>query len=142
MIDIQKQEALRKFVEEEVYTCQSMLVEAGFKQEFFSWDDVDNLYQSFDAISDVTDICNNCGLISDHLDSESGKCRDCYSNDQTIQEVYEWWVVSDLLTIKLRQHGEPLLGNEYGTWWGRCCTGQAIFLDEVIEKIYDEIMRY
>lgn len=142
MIDIQKQEALRKFVEEEVYTCQSMLVDDAHRRDLFSWDDVNNLYQPFDASPVVTDICNNCGLISDHLDSESGKCRDCYSNDQPMQEVYEWWVVSDLLTIKLRQYGELILSNEYGTWWGRCCTGQAVFLDGVIEKIYDEIMSY
>lgn len=109
MIDIQKQEALRKFVEEEVYTCQSMLVEAGFKQGFFSWDDVENLYYPED--------------------------------NQEIQEIYEWWVVSDWLSILLRKLGEPMLNNEYGTWWGRCATGQAVYLDGVINKIYDEVMK-
>lgn len=142
MIDVQRQEAIRKFVDEEVHTCQSMLVDEALKREFFSWDDVENLYRPFDAVAGAPGICDNCGLITDQLDSETGQCRHCYANNREMNEIYEWWVVSQVLVIKLRQHGEPLLNNEYGTWWGRCCTGQAIFLDGVIEVIYDEIMRY
>lgn len=142
MLDIQKQEALRKFVEEEVYTCQSMFIEEALKKEFFSWDDVENIYRPFDALKIDAGICAGCGLITDQLDYETVKCKDCYSNDQEMREIYEWWLVSDWLTIMLRKCGQPLLNNEYGTWWGRCCTGQAIFLDGVIEKIYDEVMSY
>src|SRR5579864_5766786 len=53
-----------------------------------------------------------------------------------MQEIYEWWIVSDWLAEKLKKQGEPILDNNYGTWWGRTTTGQAIFLDEVIEDIY------
>ena len=56
-----------------------------------------------------------------------------------IQEIYEWWVVSDWLVKKLQERGEPILENIYGTWWGRTTTGQAILLDAVIEDIYEEL---
>jgi hypothetical protein len=56
-----------------------------------------------------------------------------------IQEIYEWWVVSSWLAKKLQGQGEPILENDYGVWWGRTTTGQAILLDEVIERIYDEL---
>ena len=125
MIDIQKQEELREFVKEEVYTCQSMFVEEALKRELFSLDDVQNLYRHFDCENVDSGICDGCCLVTDKLDSETGKCRDCYSNNQDMQEIYEWWQVSDWLTVMLRKQGEPLLSNEYGTWWGRCCTGQG-----------------
>lgn len=83
-----------------------MFVEEGFKKEFFSWDEVQNLYKSDEPL-----------------------------------EIYEWWVVSEWLSILLFKYGQPLLKNKYGTWWGRCTTGQAIFLDGVINEIYDEIMK-
>lgn len=139
MIDVQRQEAIRKFVEEEVFACQSSLVEEALRKGFFSLDDVENLYPQFEVVSDAPDICERCGSISDL--SEAGLCKYCYKNGEEPHEIYEWWVVSQFLVIKLRQHGEPILNNEYGTWWGRCTTGQAILLDGVIEAIYDEIMR-
>ncbi len=58
---------------------------------------------------------------------------------QHMKEIYEWWLVSDWLLAKLKEHGEPILENEYGSWWGRTCTGQAIFLDVVIAQIYREM---
>ena len=58
MIDIQKQEELREFVKEEVYTCQSMLVEEALKRELFSLDDVQNLYRPFDCENVDSGICD------------------------------------------------------------------------------------
>ncbi len=109
MIDVQRQEEIRKFVDEEVYVCQSSLVDGLLNKGIFNYEDIENYYET--------------------------------AEEKEPQEIYEWWVVSYWLTIKLRQHGEPILNNEYGTWWGRCSTGQAILLDGVIEAIYDEIMK-
>jgi hypothetical protein len=142
MIDIQKQEDLRKFVEEEVYMCQSMLVEEALKRVFFSWDDVDNLYRSFDGKLLSPEACESCGQQAECLDSETHECKKCFEDSSQAQEIYEWWIVSDWLVIMLRKAGEPILNNDYGTWWGRCSTGQAILLDGVIEAIYDEVVRY
>ena len=30
---------------------------------------------------------------------------------------------------------QPLLQNAYGTWWGRTCSGQAIYMDNIIQEI-------
>jgi len=141
MIDIQKQEDLRKFVDEEVHACQSTLAEKALGKGLFSWDDVDNIYRPFDIRNVDNGTCKDCVLISTELDLETEKCRGCYDKDQDMQEIYEWWVVSEWLAILLYKHGAPLLKNKYGTWWGRCATGQAIFLDSIINNIYDEVMK-
>jgi hypothetical protein len=120
MIDIQKQEDLRKFVEEEVYTCQSSLVDGLLNKGIFNYEDIENYYEP---------------AVKDDIEDEIQK-------EKEPQEIYEWWVVSDWLVIMLRKAGEPILNNDYGTWWGRCSTGQAILLDGVIEAIYDEVVRH
>src|SRR5258706_12604358 len=141
IVNIQRQESLRKFVEQEVFVCQSMLVDEALRKEFFSWDDVINLYRRFDGKLIAPNNCYRCNLGATYLDSETGECEQCFEDNQEPQEIYEWWVVSDWLEIKLKLAGEPILSNEYGSWWGRCCTGQAIYMDGVIEKAYDETMR-
>ena len=50
-------------------------------------------------------------------------------------EIYEWHLVSNWLANKLRLFDEPILDTNYGTWWGRTCTGQAISLDGIIQQI-------
>jgi hypothetical protein len=139
MSEIQRQEELRKFVEEEVYVRQTMLVEEALKKDIFSWYDVDNLQRPFDGKLISPNVCYTCELVFDRLDSETGQCRDCFADNPQVREIYEWWVVSGWMEIMLRKHSEPLLNNEFGVWWGRCSTGQAVFLDEVISNIYDEL---
>ena len=51
------------------------------------------------------------------------------------RDVYEYWLVSDWIAEKLEKKGE-VIGDLYGlTIWGRCCTGQAIYLDQVWEEM-------
>lgn len=54
-------------------------------------------------------------------------------------EIYEWWLVDPWLLRKLEQHHQPILCTEYGSWWGRTCTGQSIALDDVIAEIYSNL---
>ena len=142
MMNFNKQEALRNFVEKEVFECQSMLVEEAIKREFFSWDDVINFYRRFDGKLLSPNICSSCSQKASCLDSETGECETCFEEKQEPQEIYEWWLVSRWLEFNLKMRGEPILSNEYGTWWGRCCTGQAIYMDGVIEEIYDKLQNY
>ena len=118
-----------------------MLVDEALKKEFFSWEDVENLYRPYDE-NFLTDreFCKSCGEIASSLYRETEECRSCYEENREAQETYEWWVVSEWLEIKLRLQGEPILSNNYGKWWGRCATGQAIFLDGVINEMYNEIL--
>ncbi len=119
-----------------------MLVEEAIKREFFSWDDVINLYRRFDGKLLSPSICISCCQKASCLDSETGECERCFEEKQEPQEIYEWWLVSDWLEMKLKLHGEPILSNAYGSWWGRGCSGQAIYMDGVIMEIYDELQNH
>lgn len=52
-------------------------------------------------------------------------------------EIYEYWIVSNYLLGKLKEHGECVIESE--NIWGRCSTGQAILLDAVISRICEEM---
>lgn len=54
-------------------------------------------------------------------------------------EVYEHWIVSSWLGEKLAEKGECVHEWQSLTIWGRCTTGQAIAMDGVICRIYDEL---
>lgn len=69
--------------------------------------------------------CMDCGHIVEDVDEL----------DNEPQEVYEWWLVTSFLGEKLKEHGEVILNNGGDYIWGRCTTGQAIMLDNVISDI-------
>jgi hypothetical protein len=53
------------------------------------------------------------------------------------QEIFEWWRITDtFIASKLEEIGEPILDNDYGTWWGRTCTGQSIITDGTLQSLY------
>ena len=118
-VDTTKQDKLRQFVNNHVYLCQTYLVE----EMLLDIDHVVNLFYTDSELKEMG-----------YSDVE-----DARDDGAEIKEIFEWWVVSDWLAKRLEAHGEPLLINDYGTWWGRTCTGQAILLDFVIEQIYDEL---
>ncbi len=79
----------------------------------FYWEDIENDYEDLEDMDD-DDAC-------------------------LPKQIFEWWVVSDRIAGLLKQHGEAILQNDYGVWWGRCCCGQAIYLDGVITDIVEKI---
>jgi len=123
-----KQKELSDFVNREVFACQSFLFEEMLKKGFFDYEDIKNLYKTDKELKDD-------GFTSS---IERQEARD---RGEDIKEVFEWWLVSDWLLTKLEEKGEVIMRNDYGEWWGRSCTGQAIFLDGIIEKIYDELSK-
>lgn len=53
-------------------------------------------------------------------------------------EAYEHWIVSDWLARKLEKHGEIINHDFMGlAIWGRCATGQNIYLDGVMHEIFN-----
>lgn len=117
------QEELRDFVSREVYIGQSMLVEELLEKNIFDWGDITNGYYTEQEARD-----------NGYTDEEI-KTLDY----QQPKEIFEWWVCSDWLIGRLEDKGEPILKTDFGNWWGRTCTGQAIFLDWVIAEIYKEM---
>ncbi len=54
------------------------------------------------------------------------------------QEALEHWLVSEWLGKRLQEQGEMVI-DFYGlTIWGRTTSGQAIYIDSVIEDIYNK----
>lgn len=49
--------------------------------------------------------------------------------------IYEWWGIEVELADDMLDIGQYVLKNEYGQWWGRCCTGQNILMDGTIQAI-------
>jgi len=136
----EKQEAVRKFLDNEIYLCQSYLIDEMLKKEIFSFEDIENLYHPFDGKLLSPSECYICKGEFECLDSETGECEECFEDNREAQEIFEWWAVSKWFASQLRKHGEPVLDNEYGTWWGRTCTGQALCMDGVTNAIYDEVV--
>jgi len=155
MVDIEKQKKLGDFVANEVFICQSSLVDRMLQKGVFNLEDIENLNKSQeDELQDLTkeallEILAHEDLINEFKDKTETQIidkililqeeGDLDELETEHQEIYEWWIVSDWLLRTLKAKGEPILSNDYGDWWGRCCTGQAIKMDYIIEKIYDEI---
>ncbi len=118
-VDNTKQDKLRKFVENHVLVRQTNLVES----KLFNTVDVVNLFYTDSELKEMG-----------YPDVATPRY-----NGEDCKEIYEWWVVSEWLAEKLEKHNEAMLITDYGKWWGRTCTGQAIHLDSVLEEIYDEI---
>ena len=56
---------------------------------------------------------------------------------------YEWYLVSQWFLDRIKEINEPYIENSYGTYWGRQCSGQSIYLDYNIQELayhhaYDE----
>jgi hypothetical protein len=57
------------------------------------------------------------------------------------QEIFEHWIVSSWLANKLEEQGETVVRDFYGLdIWCRATTGQAIYIDWVVQKIYNEVI--
>lgn len=124
-IDSEKQKKLDDFINNHVERNQTYLVEKLMEEEIISIDEIQNYYKSDEALKEDG--------FKTKAEREEAKNR-----GEDVNEVLEWWLVSDWLIERLEEKGEPILKTDYETWWGRTTSGQAIILDYVIEKIYDE----
>lgn len=128
-------ECAEKMARQEVLACQTHLVEWVLSkesgEEMFSFDDVQNLYRS---------TCPECGEDAEenqeHDEDYSCSYCDWRGDDPESEprEIFEWWLVTPYLADKLEEQGEVTI-REFGDWWGRICTGQAIVLDGTLQDI-------
>lgn len=65
-------------------------------------------------------------------------CND-YDLEYDYCEVYEHWVVSSWLAKRLHERDEVVEDFAGLTIWGRCCSGQSICMDSVIQNIAEEL---
>jgi len=127
-----RQDKLGTFVSNNIGICQSYLVEKLINIEFFSWDEVENLYPKWEDHGEG--ICLECEDTETDIDTND-LCESCFSNDCNPQDIFEWWTVDAWMADRLLSHGEPVLDNDFGRWWGRTTTGQSIKIDYVIAEI-------
>lgn len=156
-------ETIKRIVNQDILVCQSMLVDGMLKKEVFNYDDIENMY--VDNSSKIEELNNNKEVLENEKNEKIDNLQENNENEANLieenfekqisgiddqieelegeqeepQEAYEWWVVSEWLEGKLRDNNEILLVTDYGTWWGRQTTGQAIEMDYIMEKIAQDI---
>ena len=125
------QDITRNFIDKHILTCQSYLVSELMSKEVISIEDYINFYKSDETIKSEYDV---------KTEEEIQEIRD---NGEDIQEVFEHWLCSDWFINQMKNQNEPILETDIGTWWGRTCTGQSIYLDYNVQELayqysYDE----
>lgn len=169
-------EVLRNMVRENVYVCQTSLVESLLSNYYFDDDSIKNMYidnsKAIDELEDKIIELNKAideveeieYTISQALEEDKKALEEDLKNYDSVEELkekiekledeieelesengdiknepLEYWVVSNWFAERLEEHGELTVSDGECTWWGRCTSGQAIYLDSIIEEIYDEI---
>lgn len=85
---------------------------------------------------------NIVGLMNNEYLGGLEDWREAVRQNAGAQEIYEWWPVEDsYLAEQLKEIGEPILDNNYGTWWGRTCTGQCIELDPTFWEVFQDALQ-
>jgi len=155
-------DAQRRYIEHmiarDLRACQSALVSAllesaqahGGNDDLacaFDSDQIENIYS--DASCWTIKRCRE--YLDDYADGAN-----CYPSDRKDvrawrdavrdyaqpAEIFEWWLIGDSMAADaLRELGQPILDNDFGTWWGRTCTGQAVALDPTFWAIYQDALQ-
>ena len=129
------QDITQKFIQDHIYRNQTALVTDMQKESFtssccywFDWDNVENLYMTDE------EILKYMGSYDEDM-SDQELIDEVRNNGEDMNEIFEWYLVSDWFLARLREINEPIIDNDYGEYWGRTCTGQAICLDHNIQEL-------
>ena len=87
--------------------------------------------------NEITDrlILDNQNLVVEELMRHDESLLDSLQNFNDSTEVLEWWLV----TPYLKEKGEVILSDYDCYWWGRQTSGQALYMDGVIQEIAEQI---
>jgi hypothetical protein len=124
------QDITQKFIQPHIYRNQTALVITLQEKDIdgFYLDDIENLYMSDEEILKYMGSYDEDMSDQDLIDEVRNNCED-------MNEIDEWYLVSNWFLDRLREINEPIIDNNYGEYWGRCCTGQAICLDHNIQEL-------
>ena len=81
-------------------------------------------------------LCGQNLIIEELIKSEKIDA-DCLRRNDN-EEVLEWWLVTPWLAERLKEQGEIIIDKLGCRWWGRQTSGQAIYMDGVIQEICGE----
>ncbi|MEM8527631.1 MAG: hypothetical protein AAGG68_23520 [Bacteroidota bacterium] len=139
MCSTEKQkERVERIINREIYANQSSLVFEVLLNEHDLYGEIENQYD--ESLSRIEEYLIHEAEIEEQsiaeLDEQERR-ELAYEKGFSPEphKIYEWHLISNWLANKLRLSDEPILDTNYGTWWGRTCTGQAISLDGIIQQI-------
>ena len=87
--------------------------------------------------NEITDrlILDNQNLVVEELMRHDESLWEELQNFDENSEIMEWWLVTPYMAELLKEKGEVIL-SDYGCyWWGRTTSGQALYMDGVIQEI-------
>ena len=87
--------------------------------------------------NEITDrlILNNQNLVVEELMKHDESLLDNLQNLDKNSEIMEWWLVTPYMAELLKEKGEVILSDYDCYWWGRTTSGQALYMDGVIQEI-------
>lgn len=133
-------------VKQEVYGCVSLLVEFALSngdnsESPMSYDELENYYgrdfSDMDEDEIIEYLKSEHGYTDEDLEDEDDPW-DLASELYELPEVYEWWLCSGWLINRLSEYGE-VVHEDMGIW-GRCTTGQSIYMDGVMSQIARDLL--
>ena len=80
-------------------------------------------------------ILDNQNLVIEELMKHDDSIWDSLQNFNENSEVLEWWLVTPYMAELLKENGEVIFADYDCYWWGRTTTGQALYMDWVIQEI-------
>ena len=91
--------------------------------------------------NEITDrlILENQNLVVEELMRHDESLFDSLQNFDDSSEVLEWWLVTPYMADMLKEKGEVILSDYDCYWWGRTTSGQALYMDGVIQEIAGQI---
>ena len=124
-----RQEKNKILVDREVLCLFSYPMSKLLEKEIVSYDDIENLCLSDEQIKEsyIRDW--------DKIGDEEEEIQNIRDNGEDMQEVFEYWIVTEWFFDKLKSLNEPVIEWENLHIWGRTCTGQSIALDYTIDNI-------
>lgn len=83
-------------------------------------------------------ILDNQNLVLEELMKHDDSILERLENFDEESEVLEWWLVTPYMAEMLKDNGEVIFSDYDCYWWGRQTSGQALYMDHVIQKIAEE----
>ena len=80
-------------------------------------------------------ILDNQNLVIEELMKHDDSIWDSLQNFNENSEVLEWWLVTPYMAELLKENGEVIFADYDCYWWGRTTSGQALYMDWVIQEI-------
>ena len=91
--------------------------------------------------NEITDrlILDNQNLVVEELMRHDESLWEELQNLDENSEIMEWWLVTPYMAELLKEKGEVILSDYDCYWWGRTTSGQALYMDGVIQEIAEHM---